>query len=167
MRKLLFFAVAIVVAACGKSEQTVSYKDSEGVKKTITSTKDGNKQVVKTEDGKLLATGTQGGSTAVFHPAAPQYPGSRVTSSVDMPPLMPGGRAAHVITQSTSDSQAAVVAFYKTKASAAGMPVTEQASPTGTLIAIGKPDKIGLTDLMITVSPSNNGVTPISTMQYK
>lgn len=159
MRVGITLALAVAIAACGKSEQSVSYKDSEGAKKSVTFTDDGDKRVVKGADGKVVATGTKGAAAATFPPAAPRYPGSQVQSSVDMPGMMPGRGTLQIITQATSDPPTAVVDFYKAKAAGAGLPVKEQTTATGPVLLIGKPDKLGLTDVTITAMPTAGGTS--------
>jgi hypothetical protein len=97
----LAFAIAITLAACGCTADA-----PEGT------------TTVQSKDGKVLATGTQGGQNARFLEYAPAYPGARVQSSVDM---SMGGKKFHNINQHSADAPEKILAFYEEKAKAAGV----------------------------------------------
>ena len=133
MRKLAI-ALVVFVAACGKSDQTISYKDSEGKKQSIDVTDAGGKRTVKSADGLIKAEGTRGGANAVFPVYAPQYPSAKVVSTVNMDMA---GKKVQMIVQHSNDSEDKVVAFYKSGFQNASKKIAEHKSETGFMLIEG------------------------------
>ncbi len=138
MRSLLLIPT-LLLAACGQSDQTVSYEDSEGNEQTINVEDNGDTRTVTSEDGLISAEGSQGGANARFPDYAPQYPGSTVQSAIDLNAgtAQTGGVTQHTITMMTSDTPEAVIAFYAERAAASGKSVTQLDSATGPMLIIG------------------------------
>jgi hypothetical protein len=126
--------IAALLAGCGQSDKTVSFKDSEGNTRSVDVSDRGDTRTVRSNDGVISATGTKGGKNAVFPSFAPQYPGSTIASTVEMDMA---GRKQHMIVQNTSDDTTAVAAFYRTKAEASGKKFQEYPSPAGPTLVIG------------------------------
>ncbi len=161
MNRIFQVILILVFAACNKSEQTVTNRDSEGSTSTLQLEQSGETRVVKSQTGEVLATGTRGGAAAEFPEYAPQYPGSNILSSVKMQ-MVPGGPPSNITTMDSSDAMEKIVAFYRTKAEAAGLKVTERETGTGVMLLVGPTGKLGMAELMVTVDPSGTGSSRIS-----
>lgn len=151
----------VSLAGCGQGNQTVTVKDSEGVERTATVADSGDTRTVKSGDGLITATGTQGGKNARFPAFAPQYPGSTVQAVVDntVGTAATGGVKMHIITMRTDDAPDAVMAFYKS--AAGGKRLQELPSGTGPTLIIGG---TGMTDYeaAITAMPTPSGGTSVN-----
>lgn len=166
MKRLLPIFLILVFSACDKSEETVTHEDSEGNASAISAEESGETRVVKSKDGKVLATGTKGGSAAVFPEYAPQYPGSKIVSSVNIQ-MAPSSPPSVNTNMTTADSVEQVVEFYKSKATAAGLGIIEQKYAKGIMLSVGPKGKLGMSELVITIDAAGPDDTRISTMLTK
>lgn len=153
----------LMLAACGQSEQSVSYKDSEGNDRSISVTENGDTRTVTSDDGLIRATGARGGGNARFPAYAPQYPGSTIQSAVDMNAgtAATGGVKQHVITMLTSDTPDDVIAFYKDKLGSSGKSVKEVKSATGPMLMVGGSSPLDM-EAMVTATPASTGGTSVN-----
>lgn len=156
--RILIISMTCLLAACGQSQQTVSYTDSEGNKRSVEVAEDGDTRVVKSDDGMISAVGHKGGEKAKFTAVAAQYPGSNIASVVD---LDMGGIKRHTIVLQSNDTPAAIIAFYKGKAEAAGEKLSMVEGSNSTLLAIGGRN---LADAPVTISVDGKagGMTTIA-----
>jgi major membrane immunogen (membrane-anchored lipoprotein) len=166
---LILSASLLALAACGKSdEQTITIKEDDGStatatigksdKQTITitgadgntatATANGDKVTIKSNEGNM--TIEQNG-TAKFPDGAPQYPGSKITSTMNS---NGDGKNSNMVEIETNDQPADVLAFYKAKMIAAKRPIAGEVttSPTSGMIMSGG-DK---DSLMINVERKND-----------
>jgi hypothetical protein len=160
MRNILILSVSLLAfAACGKSEQTITVKDSDGKDVQAVVGKDGDTTTIKTEQGEIKIAQS---SQANFPSYAPQYPGSKVTTTMTASGKGDGMSAGmgNMIAMETSDAPAAVMAFYKASLTSANMPIKmETTTPQGGIIAAGAKEMGG--GVMITVGESD-GKTSIA-----
>jgi hypothetical protein len=154
---------ALLLSACGQSEQNITYKDSEGNDRGISVKDSGDTRTVATDDGLITATGSQGSAKARFPAFAPQYPGAKVQSVVDMNAgtVGTGGVKQHTITMLTQDTPDTVIAFYKGKISANGKPVQEMGDATSPMLIVGGPD-VMKAEGYITAMPVGSGGTSVN-----
>lgn len=149
MRKYLMPAMLVVaVSSCGKGdEKTIVVKEANGVTTTATATANGDKMTIKADNGKFTME-TNGKVT--FSDAAPQYPGSTISSTMV---ANNDGKASNIIAMQTTDKPVDVLAFYKQKMIAAKRAIsTESSTPEGGMILSGN----DADSLMITVASENN-----------
>jgi hypothetical protein len=156
----LSLSVCVVVAGCGKgSEKTVVIPGKDG-NVTVTSSNDSQHMVMHSADGTATVDiNSNGGANTKMPDFAPLYPGAKVTSSVVGANSKDGQQGAMVIF-SVAASPTDVVAFYKQKATAAGLPQTMSADINNTqMFAAGKDKK------SVTVSASaSNGTTQVQVL---
>lgn len=153
----------LLLAACGQSDQTVNYKDSEGNDRSIRVTEKGAERTVTSDDGMIRAKGALGGARARFPAFAPQYPGATIQSVVDLD-AGPAGQTnvkQHVITMKTKDTPDAVIAFYKGKIGASGKSVRQVDSATGPMLMIGGSSPLNM-EGMVTAMPVASGETSVN-----
>jgi hypothetical protein len=136
--RILMLSSTLWLAACGGSD-TVRYKDSEGNDRSITVQDQDGTRSVASDDGMMRATGTQGSAKARFPAFAPQYPGAKVQTVVDMDvgTGSTGGIKQHIITMASPDTREKVIAFYRTSIGASGKSVKEVNSATGPTLVVG------------------------------
>jgi hypothetical protein len=146
--KLILSASVLALAACGKSdEQTITVKDDDGSTATATVDTKDEKVTIKTNEGNMTM---ELNGSAKFSNAAPQYPGSKITNSMQS---RSDGKSSNMVEMETNDSPADVLAFYRAKMTEAKRPIAgETTSPAGGMIMSGG-DKDGL---MITVERKND-----------
>ena len=149
----------VFLTACGGTSETISHSDSEGTTRSIEVNDSGGKRTVTSGDGLIKAEGTQGGAEARFPAYAPQYPGAKVQSVVNMD--VGGSVKHHVITQMTSDTPDAVMAFYKAKVAASGKAVKELKSATGPMLMIGGKSLMDM-EGSVTAMPVPSGGTSVN-----
>lgn len=162
MRKAIIVS-ALLLAACGQSDQSVTYKDSEGNDRSVSVTDNGGERTVTSDDGMIQAKGRQGGEKARFPAYAPQYPGAKVQSVVDMDVGQSGSTkiTQHIITMHTPHAPDAVISFYRTKISAAGKSMKEVKSGTGPMLMIGGSSPLDM-EGAITAMPVASGGTSVN-----
>jgi hypothetical protein len=147
---LILSASLLALAACGKSdEQTITVKEDDGRTTTATISTEKEKVTIKSNEGN---TTMELNGTAKFPDGAPQYPGSKVTNTVQS---SGDGKSSNTVEIETNDSPADVLAFYKAKITDAKRPIAgETTSPSGGMImSLADKDKGGL---MITVERKND-----------
>jgi hypothetical protein len=120
---VLSFGVCLAVASCGRSDngKTVVYSNGNG---TVTASQNGDQEhvVVHSATGAATMDYSANGMTHMTMPDfAPLYPGAKVTSSLNESAAT-GGGALVVFTTTSSPSD--VIAYYKQKATAAGLTPT-------------------------------------------
>jgi hypothetical protein len=155
--------LAMFLAACGQSDQTVTYKDSEGKERSLEVSDSGADRTVTSDDGLIKAKGSQGGEKARFPAYAPQYPGAKVQSVVDMDVGQSGSTkiTQHIITMHTPHAPDAVISFYRAKISAAGKSMKEVKSGTGPMLMIGGSSPLDM-EGAITAMPVASGGTSVN-----
>jgi hypothetical protein len=123
----------LALAACGKSdEKTITLNDETGATATATVSTDEGKVNITTNNGKF--TMEQNGS-AKFNDGAPQYPGSKITSTMIS---NNDGKVGGMVAMETNDTPANVMAFYKAKMLAAKRVIAaETTTPEGGMIMSG------------------------------
>jgi ABC-type enterochelin transport system substrate-binding protein len=147
-RSLIISSASLILAACGSNERSFQVDDGEGGRSTVSVKGDGEQVTVKTADGEVVYQ--QGAQGAQFPDHAPQYPGSKVISFANFAGAE--GAMGSNYTQHTNDSVEAVMAFYKQRATAAGLKIMmEQTMADSATIAAGdeSADQLGA---MITVA---------------
>lgn len=162
MRTLVIVSI-LLLAACGKSDQTVTFSDSKGDERSLTVKESAGERTVSTDDGLISAKGTQDKSKARFPAYAPQYPGAKVQSVVDIDAGQSGSTKikTHVITMHTPDAPDAVMSFYRTKVSASGKSVNEVKSDTSPMLMIGGSSPLNM-EGSITAMPVASGGTSVN-----
>jgi major membrane immunogen (membrane-anchored lipoprotein) len=163
MRFFLLIISLILLTACSKSDESVTYKDSEGNDRKINVEDSGDTRTVTSDDGLIRAEGTQGGKNARFPDYAPQYPNAKVQSVVDMDmgPAGASGFKSHTITMMTSDSPDAVVAFYKDKVGASGKRIEVMDTQTGPMLIIGGTSMMDA-EAVVTAMPISGSATSVN-----
>lgn len=162
MRKATILST-LLLAACGQSDKTVTYEDSEGNERSVRVTDTGSERSVASDDGMIRGKGSQGGTKARFPAYAPQYPGATIQSVVDMD-AGPAGQTnvkQHIITMNTKDTPGAVIAFYKGKIGASGKSVRQVDSATGPMLMIGGTSPLNM-EGMVTAMPVASGGTSVN-----
>jgi hypothetical protein len=135
-----FLGAILAVAACGQksdSNKTVTISGNNG-KVTIS----GNSQqmTMKSDDGKTTVEYNTDGLGHADMPAfAPLYPGAKVLSSVAS--AGNGGKGA-MVAFTVAAAPSDIVAFYKQKASAAGLVETLNATEAGGMTFMASKDKM-------------------------
>ncbi len=116
-------AAALTLAGCGKHDQnssTTTTANSDGTTTTTTTTSSGggaNHMTITGSNGEKVEIGT--GSSAKLPDYLPMYPGGAITSSFTGSGKDGGGGV--VVFHAKGADPAAIIAFYKDKAKAAGM----------------------------------------------
>jgi hypothetical protein len=154
MRKILTLSMTVLAfAACGKSdEKKITVKEADGSTATASVSTDDSKMTITADNGKV--TIAQNG-TAQFNPAAPQYPGAKITSTMIS---NNDGKVGGMVAMETTDAPATVMAFYKAKLLAAKRQIAmETNTPEGGMIMSGNDADglviaVGKTDGKTTVS---------------
>ena len=114
-------AIALCLAACGQSETTtVSVPGG-----TVSTDATGSSLTVKGANGEVLQIGGGGDAAAQLPDTLPLFPGAKVTASVTG---NNGTQKTISITFETSSAPGEVIAFYKDKAAALGLPETLSAA---------------------------------------
>ena len=142
MRTWVFAAgTSLLVAACGSEQSgTITNEEGESADYTVNQEGGGVTATLETADGK--ATITSGANVKVALPDGFLiYPGATVTSNTVMDG--PDGKGAMVTMQSDADP-AAMVAFYRKAAEAAGYTIAmEMKTDASTMIAGEKKENKG------------------------
>jgi hypothetical protein len=120
--RLMVAAALLALAACGQSETDVQQSGPGNV-------------TVETPNGSAVVR--MGGATAASLPAGlPAYPGADTSASIDVSGASEQGQG-RVVTFTTSDSPAQVIAFYTQAVGASGYIIASQATmgPTAMITA--------------------------------
>lgn len=162
MRKSII-ALTLLLAACGQSDQTVTYRDSEGNERALDVSDRGGERTITSDDGLITAQGTKNGAKARFPDYAPQYPGATVQSVVDMDVGQSGKMRVkqHIITMQSKDSPDTVIAFYREKIRSAGKSVKEVRSATGPMLMVGGASALDM-EGAVTAMPIASGGTSVN-----
>lgn len=162
MRKIIFVPT-LLLAACGQGDQTVTHRDSEGNEHLLEVEDNGETRTVTSDDGLIAAKGTLGGAQARFPDYAPQYPGAKVQSVVDMDVGRSGATKIkqHMITMQTPDAPDAVLSFYRTKIRAAGKDLNEVNSATGPMLMIGGTTPLNM-EAAVSATPAGSAGTSVN-----
>jgi len=118
-------AAALLLTACGGSDESVTLKDDNGKEVTVSTDGSGaGKTVIEGVDdsGKKVSAviGGEGATWPAGAPAyAPAYPGATITSV--MTTNAGSGEGGSMATFETADPPAKVIAFYKDLAAKAGL----------------------------------------------
>lgn len=167
MRRLIVVCT-FLIAACGENRQSVAMRDSEGNTRSLEVVDKGASRTVTSGDGLIRAEGSRGGDKARFPEFAPQYPGAKVQSAVDMAVggSATGGVQQHIITQFTADTPDAVIAFYKDKVGTSGKRLQELKTGTGPMLVIGGRSIMDM-DAAVTVMTVAGGTSVNVTVQER
>jgi uncharacterized lipoprotein YehR (DUF1307 family) len=149
---LILSATILALAACGKSdEKTITVNEADGSTATVTVSAKYENMTIETNEGKI--TIDQNG-VAKFSDAAPQYPGSKITSTMM---ANSDGKTGVRVVMETDDSPAKVMAFYKAKMIDAKRPIEqEKTKPDGGGMIVSGYDK---DRFIIGVMPENDKTT--------
>jgi hypothetical protein len=138
----------LALAACGKSEETITVKDEAGKEATAVIDKETNTTTIKSDGVEM--TMSQGGKVD-FPAYAPQYPGSTIGGSTTS--KSNDGKSSQTFEVITSDKPADVLAFYKAKLIAGKRPIAmETSTPEGGMIMSGN----SADSVMVTVEVKND-----------
>ncbi len=149
--------VCILVAGCGQKsdkDKTVTISGNGG---NVTIAGNNEHMVMKSADGNATVDiNSNGMGHANMPDFAPLYPGAKVTSSISGDNSRDGTTGAMVMFTVTA-APSNVIAFYKQKADAAGLPQTMSADVNNTVMFSATKDK-----KTVTVSASkSNDVTQV------
>jgi hypothetical protein len=159
---LKILASLLALAACGKSEKTITVKDEAGAEATAVATADadGKSSTTTIKSEGLEMTMSQGGKVD-FPAYAPQYPGSTIGGSVTS--ASNDGKKSQSFELKTSDKPADVLAFYKAKLIAGKRPIAmETSTPEGGMIMSG-----GDADGVVVTVENKNGITVATIISSK
>jgi hypothetical protein len=147
-------ALCLAVAGCGKSNGTTTVViPGQNGSATMTTNENGQHMVIQSDNGKATLEINGAGGGPVDMPAfAPLYPGAKVMSSV-VASNNNGTRGAQVMF-SVNASPTDVVAFYKQKVDAAGLPQTMNVQQGDSSMLVASKDK---KSVAITVTKSDSG----------
>lgn len=136
---------ALLLAACGSSEKSVTLKGEDGATATVTGDAAGAGRTViegVDDDGKKVSAviGGEGTAWPASAPAyAPAYPGATITSVMT---TAAGGEGGSMATFETADPPAKVIAFYKALAAKAGLKESmTMDTGTASIFGAGTPGK--------------------------
>jgi hypothetical protein len=157
--RYLILAPALLLAACGSNDKTVTIKGDDGKDMTMTVGEDDGTTTIKTEDGEAVIR--QGVAGAKFPAFAPQYPGSLVTASANFSGK--DNESGSMVTQETTDTPDKVMAFYKGKLTEAGMKIAmETNTPEGGMMAVESKEGGKKGGMMIIINKDAGGKTSIT-----
>ena len=153
---VLCLGVCVAVSACGKSsDKTTTVYGSNG-NMTVSGSGDHEHMVVQSANGTATIDVNPNGLVHANMPDfAPLYPGAKVTSS--MAGANSNGTTGAWVTFTVAASPADVIGFYKSKATAAGLPQTASMDMNNTLMFVAGKDK---KSVQVTASASN-GATQV------
>jgi hypothetical protein len=141
----LGLSVCVLVAGCGQKsdkDKTVTISGNDG---NVTIAGNNEHMVVKSADGNATVDINANGIARANMPDfAPLYPGAKVTSSISGDNSRDGTTGAMVMF-TVAAAPADVIAFYKQKADAAGLPQTMSADVNNTVMFSATKDKKTIT----------------------
>jgi hypothetical protein len=159
--RYIIFAVAVMtLAACGKKEeQTITVRDpkkGESVDVGVGSTEKGQ-MTFKSKDGSVVVNS---GENATLPAGFIGYPGAKIVTSMMGNSKADG--AGGMISMTTKDAPATVLAYYKKELAAKGMAVKmETTMPNGGMIIAGG-DNESDKGAMVTANSEKPGETVVS-----
>ena len=129
MRYPIICTALLALAACGQSGTEAQDDGAE-----VSQDGAGN---VSVESSEGTATVRRGAAIAGLPEGVPAYPGADTSASVDVTGASPEGEQGRVITFTTADPPAQVIAFYARSVGGAGYSIANQATmgPTAMLTA--------------------------------
>jgi hypothetical protein len=160
VRYIAFAAVALILAACGKKdEQTITLRDpktGESVDIGVNSAEKGQ-MTFKSKDGSVVVNAGEG---ATLPAGFIGYPGAKIVTSMLGNSKNDG--AGGLISMTTKDAPATVLAYYKKALAARGMAVKmETTLPNGGMIIAGG-DNESDKGAMVTANSEKPGETVVS-----
>jgi hypothetical protein len=162
----IILASLLALAACGKSEETITVKDDSGEAATAVATAapDGKSNTTTIKADGVEMTMSQGGKVD-FPGYAPQYPGSTIGGSTTS--KSNDGKSSQTFELKTADKPADVMAFYKAKLIAGKRAIAmETSTPEGGMIMSDKDaDGVGVV-VNVEVKNDTTVATIISSKGY-
>jgi hypothetical protein len=158
-RHVALAAVALTLVACGKKEeQTITVRDPQTGEKVDVGVGSADKGQVtfKSKDGSVVVNS---GANAKLPAGFIGYPGAEVVTS-----MLGNSKegAGGMVSMTTKDAPATVLAYYKKELAAKGMAIKmESTLPTGGMIIAGG-DNEGDKGAMVTADSSKPGETFVS-----